>query len=97
MYGGDPAAFAYIFCHNLMGPPQDSFACMYLRDTLGAVGVELVTPDLTSSGGKDFTVTSAVAALEAAVAAVGLDTTFSRYFAVVETHAIDDSQASMSM
>ena len=83
MYGGDPNAYAYIFCHNLQGPPEDSFACMYLRDVLGAVGVDLVTPDLTrrtaGAGGdkkeeqeeeEDYTVTSAVAALEAAVAAV---------------------------
>jgi len=40
-YDGDAKSYTYIFCHNLMSPPEDSFACMYLRDTLGAVGIQL--------------------------------------------------------
>ena len=71
-YGGDPNRFAYVFCHNMLGAPQDSFACLYLRDTLGGMGLDLLTPDLTEAGEGEgeFTVTSAVAALEAAIEAV---------------------------
>jgi pimeloyl-ACP methyl ester carboxylesterase len=49
---------------------------MYLRDTLGAVGIELILPDLRRISGVEsgdsgnFTVTSAVAALEAAVESI---------------------------
>mmetsp|Transcript_33714 Transcript_33714/g.82720 ORF Transcript_33714/g.82720 Transcript_33714/m.82720 type:complete len:415 (+) Transcript_33714:221-1465(+) len=85
-YEGDAKSYTYIFCHNLMSPPEDSFACMYLRDTLGAVGIQLVSPDLTGGGGYiaagaggagagtgDFTVTTALAALADAVAAAPAD------------------------
>ena len=68
-YGGDPNAYAYVFCHNLMSPPEDSFACMYLKDVLGAVNVPLLTPSLivderdgeaTESPSSSLTVTDAV-------------------------------------
>ena len=76
-YGGDPNAYAYVFCHNLMSAPDDSFACMYLRDVLRAVDVDLVAPDLTvmddedggTAGAADFTVSTAVARLAVAVSA----------------------------
>ena len=65
-YGGDPNDYVYVFAHNMMSPPEDSFACMYLRDVLGTYDVPLLTPNLAPAGG-EFTVTSAVEALDAAV------------------------------
>jgi hypothetical protein len=53
-YGGDPNAYAYVFCHNLMSPPEDSFACMYLKDVLGALDVPLLTPSLISDGDEEL-------------------------------------------
>jgi|MDSW01.3.fsa_nt_gb pimeloyl-ACP methyl ester carboxylesterase len=73
-YGGDPNDYVYVFCHNLMSPPGDSFACMYLSDVLGAVSVPLVAPDLRAGDAEsdaddfDFTVTSAIDRLREAVA-----------------------------
>ena len=74
-YGGDPNAYAYVFCHNLMSPPEDSFACMYLKDVLGALDVPLLTPSLISDGDEELgdgalTVTAAARRLAAAVAAL---------------------------
>jgi len=74
-YGGDPNAYAYVFCHNLMSPPEDSFACMYLKDVLGALDVPLLTPSLISDGDDELgdgalTVTAAARRLAAAVAAL---------------------------
>jgi len=81
-YGGDPNAFTYVFCHNLLSPPKDSFACMYLSDTLGALGIELVTPSLIADEGdksgdgefdsskekkSELTVSAAVARLTTAI------------------------------
>ena len=66
-YGGDPNDNAYVFCHNLMSPPGDSFACMYLTDVMASVGVPLSTPDLRAPDVDSFTVTSALAALDEAV------------------------------
>ena len=68
-YGGDPNAYAYVFCHNLMSPPEDSFACMYLKDVLGALNVPLLTPSLISDDGKT-TVTAAAARLADAIASL---------------------------
>ena len=34
-------------------PPEDSFACMYLKDVLGALDVPLLTPSLISDGDGD--------------------------------------------
>ena len=66
-YGGDPNDYVYVFAHNMMSPPEDSFACMYLRDVLGTYDVPLLTPNLAAPAGGEFTVTSAVEALDAAV------------------------------
>jgi hypothetical protein len=49
-----------------MSPPEDSFACMYLRDVFGTYDVPLLTPNLAPDG-DEFTVTSALNALDAAV------------------------------
>ena len=68
-YGGDPNAYTYVFCHNLMSPPEDSFACMYLKDTLGALNVPLLTPSLVADDGRT-TVTAAAARLADAIAAL---------------------------
>ena len=38
-YGGDPNDYLYVFAHNMMSPPEDSFACMYLRDVFGSYDV----------------------------------------------------------
>jgi hypothetical protein len=56
----------YVFAHNMMSPPEDSFACMYLRDVFGTYDVPLLTPNLAPDG-DEFTVTSALNALDAAV------------------------------
>ena len=77
-YGGNPNAYTYVFCHNLMSPPGDSFACMYLTDTLGSLNIPLVTPSLISDGGADesdgsktpLTITAAVARLTKAIDAL---------------------------
>ena len=50
----------------MMSPPEDSFACMYLRDVFGTYDVPLLTPNLAPDG-DEFTVTSALNALDAAV------------------------------
>ena len=50
----------------MMSPPEDSFACMYLRDVFGTYDVPLLTPNLAPEG-DEFTVTSALNALDAAV------------------------------
>ena len=65
-YGGDPNDYVYVFAHNMMSPPEDSFACMYLRDVFGTYDVPLLTPNLAPDG-DEFTVTSALNALDAAV------------------------------
>ena len=50
----------------MMSPPEDSFACMYLRDVFGTYDVPLLTPNLAPDG-DEFTVTTALNALDAAV------------------------------
>lgn len=65
-YGGDPNDYVYVFAHNMMSPPEDSFACMYLRDVFGTYDVPLLTPNLAPEG-DEFTVTTALNALDAAV------------------------------
>jgi hypothetical protein len=50
----------------MMSPPEDSFACMYLRDVFGTYDVPLLTPNLAPEG-DEFTVTTALNALDAAV------------------------------
>ena len=50
-YGGDPNDYVYVFAHNMMSPPEDSFACMYLRDVLGTYDVPLLTPNLAAPPG----------------------------------------------
>jgi len=79
-YGGDPNAYTYVFCHDLMSPPEDSFVFMYLKDFLGGMNVPLVAPSLISDGdlvagdGDEVTVTRAVERLTRAIGAVDEET-----------------------